>query len=627
MFQLLQAGNRGLVKGIEWLLAPALLVMSITLLLQVYFRYVAQSPLPWSEELSRYLLVFLTFVGGALAYQRGSHVSLDLLPEWLSEHPRAALQGFIAAAVLLFSVTLMISGYQFMLRNHAQLSPAMRLPMSVPNAALPLCGLLLTLFAVEQLWGALRRRPAWWLLVPLLGFWLLLAAVVAARGFGIEFAAGIAGWTEWFGVPLLIAVLFLLLLALGVPIALVIALTALVAMLAAGSRLILLPSRMFAGTDSFPLLAVPLFVLAGALMSTGGITTRLVRFAQALVGWIRGGLALVNIQASMFFAGISGSAVADASAVGGVMIPAMEKEGYDKDFSAAVTAASSTVGPIIPPSIPLILYGILAQVSIGALFIAGIVPGLLLGLGMMLLTYFIAKRRGYAAQAWAGWRYLVVTFREAFWALLTPLIILGGILSGVFTPTEASAVAVGYAFIAGTLIYRELKLRMLPKLLIDSVLITALIMFVIAAAQVLAFVFARQRIPELVGTLLLSISDSLWVLLPLVNILLLLVGTFLETTAALIIFIPILVPVMESVGVDPLWFGIIMVLNLVIGLITPPVGVVLFVTSGIARLRFERLVMAIWPYILVMLAVLALVSAFPILSLGLPRLFGYSGVG
>jgi tripartite ATP-independent transporter DctM subunit len=618
-----QTINRGLATALEWLLAPALLVMSITLLLQVYFRYIAQSPLPWSEELSRYLLVWLTFGGGALAYQRSAHVSLSLLPDWLKPRPRAALQAFIAASVLLFALTLMCSGYQFMLRNHAQLSPAMRLPMSLPNAALPLGGLLLALFALEQLWQALRQRPALGLLLPLLGLWSLLAAVVAARGFGLEFAAELATWTSYFSIPLLIATVFLALLILGVPIAFVIALTALIALLAAGSRLVLLPSRMFAGTDSFPLLAVPLFVLAGALMSTGGITTRLVEFAQALVGWIRGGLALVNIQASMFFAGISGSAVADASAVGGVMIPAMEKQGYDKDFSAAVTAASSTVGPIIPPSIPLILYGILAQVSIGALFIAGIIPGLLLGLGMMLLTYVIAKRRGYAAQAWAGWRQLWRSFRQAFWALLTPVIILGGILSGVFTPTEASAVAVGYAFIAGTLIYRELKLRMLPKLLIDSVVITALIMLVIAAAQVLAFVFARQRIPELVGTLLLSISDSLWVLLPLVNILLLIVGTFLETTAALIIFIPILVPVMASVGVDPLWFGIIMVLNLVIGMVTPPVGVVLFVTSGIARLRFERLVMAIWPYIVVMLIVLALVSAFPILSLGLPELFGY----
>lgn len=242
---------------------------------------------------------------------------------------------------------------------------------------------------------------------------------------------------------------------------------------------------------------------------------------------------------------------------------------------------------------------------------------------MMVLTCAIARRRGYAAHAWQGWKELWASFLQAFWALLTPAIILGGILSGVFTATEASAVAVGYAFIAGTLIYRELELRMLPRLLVDSVVVTALIMFVISAAQALAFLFARQRIPGLVGELLLMISDSLWVLLPLVNLLLLVVGTFLETTAALIIFIPILVPLMAELGVDPLWFGIIMVLNLVIGLVTPPVGVVLFVTSGIARLRFERLVLTIRPYLLVMLGVLALVSAFPILSLGLPRLMGY----
>lgn len=620
---MLERLNRLLARVLELSLAAALVVMSVTVVLQVYFRYVAQAPLPWSEELSRYLLVFLTFAGGALGYYRGAHVSFALLPERLNERRRAALELFFGASVLLLGFTLAVSGYDLVMRNVAQLSPAMRLPMSVPNAAILVSGVLLVLFALEHLLGALVRRPSGWLSGALAVLWVLLASVVLGHGLGWPVFTTVAAWTGMFSIPLLILVVFLVLLLLGVPIAFVIALTATVAMLAGGSRLVLLPSRMFAGTDSFPLLAVPLFVLAGSLMSSGGITRRLVRFASSLVGWVRGGLALVNIQASMFFAGISGSAVADASAVGGVLIPAMEDDGYDRDFAAAVTAASSTVGPIIPPSIPLILYGILAQVSVGALFLAGAVPGLLLGLSMMFLTYVIARRRGYVAHPWAGWREIGRGFLQSFWALLTPIIILGGILSGVFTATEASGIAVAYAFVAGMFIYRELKLRMLPAMLIESTLITALIMFVIAAAQPLAFVFARQRIPELIGNLLLGISDSPWVLLLLVNLLLLVVGTFLETTAALIIFIPILVPLMTSVGIDPVWFGVIMVLNLVIGLITPPVGVVLFVTSGIAKLPFERLVVAIWPYLLVMLVVLALVSIFPVLSLGLPRLLGY----
>jgi tripartite ATP-independent transporter DctM subunit len=325
----------------------------------------------------------------------------------------------------------------------------------------------------------------------------------------------------------------------------------------------------------------------------------------------------------MFFAGISGSAVADVSAVGGVLIPAMEEDGYEKDFAAAVTAASSTVGPIIPPSIPLVLYGILAQVSVGALFLAGAIPGLILGLSMMVLTYFISVKRGYKAHPWQGWRNLGTSFLGAFWALVTPLIILGGILSGIFTATEASAVAVGYAFITGAFIYRELSWRKLPSMLVEATLVTALIMFVVAAAQPMAFVFARQQVPALVGAWLLSISDSPVVLIPLVNVILLLVGTVLETTAALIIFIPILLPIMTSIGVDPVWFGVMMVLNLIIGLVTPPVGVVLFVTSGIAKLPLEELIRAIWPYLLVMLAVLALVASVPALSLWLPGLFGY----
>jgi tripartite ATP-independent transporter DctM subunit len=508
----------------------------------------------------------------------------------------------------------------------------MGVSMGLPNAAIPLCGVLLVLFSLEHFFKPTpqdptfqdtEKPPAPALAIVLSVLWLGLAGVLVVNGFGVSWLGFLAAWTQLFSVPLLLLLLFALLLVLGVPIALVIALASLMAMLASGSRLILLPSRMFAGTDSFPLLAVPLFVLAGSLMNTGGITRRLVGFASNLVGWMRGGLALVNIQASMFFAGISGSAVADASAVGGVLIPAMEEDGYEKDFAAAVTAASSTVGPIIPPSIPLVLYGILAQVSVGALFLAGAIPGLLLGLSMMALTYVMSVRRGYKAHPWQGWHNLGKSFLGAFWALITPLIILGGILSGIFTATEASAVAVGYAFITGAFIYRELSWRKLPSMLVEATLVTALIMFVVAAAQPMAFVFARQQVPALVGDWLLSISDSPWVLIPLVNIILLLVGTVLETTAALIIFIPILLPLMTSIGVDPVWFGVMMVLNLIIGLVTPPVGVVLFVTSGIANLPLEDLIRAIWPYLLVMLVVLALVAGIPGLSLWLPGMFGY----
>jgi tripartite ATP-independent transporter DctM subunit len=628
--------NTLLARALAFTLALGLLAMSVSVLLQVYFRYVVQAALPWSEELSRYLLVYLSFGGGALAYQRGAHVRLALFQAF-PKREHAVIERFQAACTLLFGVALAWGGLRLLLRNVDQTSPAMGVSMGLPNAAIPLCGVLLVLFALERLFAPAavphekpshekpshEKPPTPFFTLVLAVIWLGLAGVLVANGFGVAWLGFLAAWTQLFSVPLLLLTLFALLLVLGVPIALVIALASLIAMLASGSRLLLLPSRMFAGTDSFPLLAVPLFVLAGSLMNTGGITRRLVGFASNLVGWLRGGLALVNIQASMFFAGISGSAVADASAVGGVLIPAMEEDGYEKDFAAAVTAASSTVGPIIPPSIPLVLYGILAQVSVGALFLAGAIPGLLLGLSMMALTYVISVRRGYKAHPWQGWRNLGKSFLGAFWALITPLIILGGILSGIFTATEASAVAVGYAFITGAFIYRELSWRKLPSMLVEATLVTALIMFVVAAAQPMAFVFARQQVPALVGDWLLSISSSPWVLIPLVNVILLLVGTVLETTAALIIFIPILLPLMTSIGVDPVWFGVMMVLNLIIGLVTPPVGVVLFVTSGIANLPLEDLIRAIWPYLLVMLVVLALVAGFPGLSLWLPGVFGY----
>lgn len=626
MYRSLTFVNTLLARALAFTLAFGLVAMSVSVLLQVYFRYVVQAALPWSEELSRYLLVYLSFGGGALAYQRGVHVRLALFRAF-PKRQHAVLERFQAACTFLFGVALAWGGLRLLLRNLDQTSPAMGVSMGLPNAAIPLCGVLLVLFALERLVKPTpqdtEKPPAPALTIVLSVLWLGLAGVLVANGFGVSWLGFLAAWTQLVSVPLLLLLLFALLLVLGVPIALVIALASLMAMLASGSRLILLPSRMFAGTDSFPLLAVPLFVLAGSLMNTGGITRRLVGFASNLVGWMRGGLALVNIQASMFFAGISGSAVADASAVGGVLIPAMEEDGYEKDFAAAVTAASSTVGPIIPPSIPLVLYGILAQVSVGALFLAGAIPGLLLGLSMMALTYVMSVRRGYKAHPWQGWRNLGKSFLGAFWALITPLIILGGILSGIFTATEASAVAVGYAFITGAFIYRELSWRKLPSMLVEATLVTALIMFVVAAAQPMAFVFARQQVPVLVGDWLLSISSSPWVLIPLVNVILLLVGTVLETTAALIIFIPILLPLMTSIGVDPVWFGVMMVLNLIIGLVTPPVGVVLFVTSGIANLPLEDLIRAIWPYLLVMLVVLALVAGIPGLSLWLPGLFGY----
>jgi C4-dicarboxylate transporter DctM subunit len=422
-----------------------------------------------------------------------------------------------------------------------------------------------------------------------------------------------------------ISISFISLLAVGAPIAFCIGISALAGLIQLGDiPLLLIPHMMFQGTDSFPLLAVPFFVLAGALMNAGGITRRLVNFANLLVGHVRSGLALVNVVASMFFAGVTGAAVADTSAIGSVLIPAMKEEGYDLDFSAAITAASSTMGPIIPPSIPMIIYGVSAEQSIGALFLAGIIPGLLIGLALMAVAYFSNSqpqgRCGPRGEA-ATWRSLLLGVKDALLALFMPAFILGGILAGIFTPTEAAAVSVLYAFFVGRFVYNELSWRQLPALMQESLLVTAVIMFIIANAAIFGWLVAALQLPQKVIGLFTAGISNRWLILILINIFLLLVGTFMETTASLIILTPVLLPLAKQIGLDPIHFGAIMVLNLVIGLTTPPLGVCLFVSSGIAGISLEKISRAMIPFLLAAIVVLLLVTYIPSLSMWIPQLY------
>jgi len=420
---------------------------------------------------------------------------------------------------------------------------------------------------------------------------------------------------------LVLGISFILFLILGIPIAFVLGLTSFVGLLYAGQiPLLLIPKQMFSGTDSFPLLAVPFFILAGNLMNIGGITKRLIHFCNILLGYVRGGLALVNVIASMFFAGITGAAVADTSALGSILIPAMVKEKYDRDFSAAVTAASSTVGPIIPPSIPMVIIGTVGELSIGALFLAGVVPGILVGLSLLLVSYVISVKRDYPKERRRSLKEFLVGLRDALLALLMPAIIMGGILGGIFTPTEAAVVAVFYAFAVSFFIYREARWSDLPRVLIDSVVLTSIIMFVIANSAIFGWILANHQVPQAVAQTFLSISSNKWVLLLLINLFLLFVGTFMETTASLIILTPILLPLAVKVGIDPIHFGLVMVLNLVIGLITPPLGVCLFIASSIAKITLEQISKAILPFLLAAIAVLFIVTYIPELVLWLPRM-------
>ncbi len=418
-----------------------------------------------------------------------------------------------------------------------------------------------------------------------------------------------------------LAISFITFLLLGIPIAFVLGLTSFVALLYTGNiPFLLMPKEMFSGTDSFPLLAVPFFILAGNLMNAGGITRRLIHFCNILLGYVRGGLALVNVVASMFFAGITGAAVADTSALGSILIPAMTERRYDKDFSAAVTAASSTVGPIIPPSIPMVILGTVGELSIGALFLAGVIPGMMVGLALLGIAYWISHKRNYPKEPIKSLQEFFYGLKDALLALLMPAIILGGILGGIFTPTEAAAVAVAYAFIISFLVYREIRLRDLPRILIDSIVTTSIIMFVIANSAIFGWILANHQVPQIVAKTFLSITTNKWVLLFLINLFLLFIGTFMETTASLIILTPILLPLAVKVGIDPIHFGLVMVLNLVIGLITPPLGVCLFIACSIAKITLEQIVKAILPFLLAAIGVLFIVTYIPPLSLWIPRM-------
>jgi C4-dicarboxylate transporter, DctM subunit len=419
----------------------------------------------------------------------------------------------------------------------------------------------------------------------------------------------------------LMFLVFFILLFLRFPIAFALGISTFIYILVEGIPLIVIPLKMYSGIDVFVLLSIPGFILAGNLMNSCGMTDRIIRFSNYLLGHIRGGLSLANIGASMIFSGISGTAISDTASIGSVMIPAMKKEGYDSAFSCAVTAASSTIGPIIPPSLPMIIAGSLTGISIGKLFLAGAIPGLLLAIGLGAVSYTISVRKNHPRQPKSTWKQRGKGFTDAFYALLMTFLILFGIIGGFFTPTEASVVAVLYALLVGSMIYRTLTWKGVAAVMTGSAGTTASLMILVGFANLFGWILISEQVPQSLAELLLSITKNKFLLLLLINILLIVVGSFMETIAALLIVYPILLNVAVSVGVDPIQFSVVAVLNLIIGLNTPPVGVCLFVASGIGKVSVEKVAKAGLPFLLISILVLLLVTYIPALSLFLPGLF------
>lgn len=422
-----------------------------------------------------------------------------------------------------------------------------------------------------------------------------------------------------------IIVLFVLffLMIIGVPIAISLILASVAGFMSSIYYIPLevIPQRLITSVDSFPLLAIPFFMLTGEFMMSGSMGRRIAGFAFATVGWVRAGLAQVSTLTSMFFAGISGSGAADTAAVGKMMIPMMEEKGYDKGFAAATVASAGTIAVVIPPSIPMIVYGVTAGVSIGDLFTAGIIPGILIGLSIMMLNYWLTKKNGYSEEVGT---FEFASFKknlfEGILALVLPLIIIFGIRGGIFTPTEAAAIAAAYAFIINKFVYKDMDWKDIPIAFLNAGKMTAMVVFIIAGANLFGWLLTAEQIPQLLTQLVTSFSENKYILLIMFNIIFFIAGCFLNASAAITILTPLLLPIAVGVGIDPIFFGLIMVVNLSIGLITPPVGLDLFIVKGIANVSYDKLIKSIVPFIIVMICDLLIITYFPALSMFLTTL-------
>ncbi len=417
---------------------------------------------------------------------------------------------------------------------------------------------------------------------------------------------------------------FAVFILIGVPIAFSLGAAATVYLVIKGVSLGLIATRLFTGLDSFTFMAIPFFILAGELMNSSGITKRLVNFTSVLVGRLRGGLGHVSIVTSMLFGGVTGSAIADCSAVGTMMIPAMKEKGYDEEFAAGLIASAAVMGPIIPPSIPFVVYALLSSTSVAALFLGGIVPGVMIAIGCMIVTYIVARKRNFPrGERIKSVKDLLKALADGFIPLLMPFIILGGIIGGIFTATEASAVAVVYGLVVGLLVYRDLPVSAIKAALLGTAKTTGIVFLVIACSNVFNWMLVVEQVPQAMATFVSGIISSRWAILLAINIILLIVGTFMEGTAAMIILVPILLKITAVYGIHPIFLGIIVVLNLMIGLLTPPVGLLLYVVCGMTKLSLERVVRGVLPFLAVEIIVLFLITYIEPLSMFLPRFFGY----
>lgn len=595
----------------EVFIAAGFISFIIIICLQVLNRYLLPfveiaNITTWTEELARYIFIWISYLGASLAIKKRDTIQVDALTRLLPQTLKKALDLATTLFMLYFSYTIISGGLSttFMQIDTSQISPAMQIPMSIAYLAVP-CGFLaMAVRMIQNLIADVKGMNT-----KEIAFGLLIAFVLSLP---------VVFLTDGNAAAILFAY-FALFIVIGMPIAFALGVSTLATTIATDAiPLDYFSQTAFTSIDNFPIMAIPFFVAAGIIMSGGGLINRLLRFSNELVGFLPGGLAMVTVVTCMFFAAISGSGPATVAAIGTIMIPAMIKQGYNPGFAAAIVAAAGSIGVIIPPSNPFVIYGVVAQQSISKLFISGIIPGILVGVGLMLVTYFISKKNGWRGDKTSFHvKSIVSSAWDAKLALIVPILILGGIYGGIMTPTEAAAIAAAYGLVISLWVYRDLNAKSLYASLVQAGLTSSVIILLIAMATIFGRLMAIERVAETVAQFVLSISENKIVVLLLINVLLLIVGVFMEALAAIVILTPILLPMIVKLGIDPIHFGVIMVLNLAIGFITPPVGVNLFVASGISKLRIEEIVRRIFPLLAIMLIILLIITFIPNISLWL----------
>lgn len=599
------------IRLLEWTAATLLVGIALVVTMQVVCRYLLKDLPPWSEELSRYLFIWSVFIGACVALFRRAHVSIDSLVSRLPGNARRFMESVVLVLVATFALFLLYLGVLIVQSMGGSYSTTMHFSMGWVFGVFPVAGFIFVLFQGHTAY----RRGAWATTAVAALAVAALAAGVWAIGEYVDVSSGVL-------ILMLVAVVILLIL-INTPISIAIGLGCVVYLVARGGvSLSIVPICIMGGMDSFVLLAVPLFILVGELMNTGGITERLVTFARALVGHMRGSLGISTVLGEYIFSGISGASVADVSAIGSVLIPAMRQGGYKPEQAVSIVASASAMGMLVPPCIPMVVLANLTNLSVAGLFVAGFLPAACMALPLIVLIYVQARRQNIPLERKQSAREVVVSFRRAILPLLTPAIILGGILGGIVTPTEAGMIGVIYALILGLFVYRELHWRHLIPIFVNTASLTGMILILVGTATLLSWIFAAENVPSLLAKAILHLSSSPAPFLLITLAVLVVFGAFLEGLPALIIFTPILFPIMSNFDIAPLHYGIVMITALGIGLFQPPIGIGFLIACALGKVNVESATRAYTPYFIVLLAGALIVAFVPWFTLVLPRLFG-----